>query len=157
MEKFETMVRKFVARSIDDPALREALIPDSRYGCRRGLVSDDFHPALNPPNVELIPVALQQVTPSGLLAANQRAIAMRTGFELQAALPFLTGSMDRVSSSRMPGEERMDSSSGDGRTRRCFSDNIRVCVAGVSMTPAVTSDREAAARSRQSPANPNRR
>jgi cyclohexanone monooxygenase len=74
MEQFETMVRKFIARSVNDPALREALVPDSRYGCRRGLVSDDFYPALNRPNVELIPAALQEVTPTGLVAANGRQI-----------------------------------------------------------------------------------
>ncbi len=74
MEQFENVVRKFIARSVDDPQLREALIPDSRYGCKRGLVSDDFYPALNRDNVELIPAGLQEVTPTGLVTADGRRI-----------------------------------------------------------------------------------
>jgi cation diffusion facilitator CzcD-associated flavoprotein CzcO len=74
MEQFENMVRKFIDETIDDPALREALVPDSRYGCRRGLVSDDFYPALNRDNVELIPEALAEVTENGLVTAGGRAL-----------------------------------------------------------------------------------
>lgn len=74
MEQFEGIVRKFIARTVSDPALREALVPDTRYGCKRGLVSDDFYPALNRSNVELVPAALREVTPTGLIAANGRHI-----------------------------------------------------------------------------------
>jgi cation diffusion facilitator CzcD-associated flavoprotein CzcO len=74
MEQFESIVRKFIARSVSDPRVREALVPDSRYGCKRGLVSDDFYPALNRPNVELVPSALREVTPTGLIVANGRQI-----------------------------------------------------------------------------------
>ncbi len=74
MDQFENMVRKYIARTIDDPHLREALIPDSRYGCKRGLVSDDFYPALNRDNVELIPAGLQEVTATGLVTADGRSV-----------------------------------------------------------------------------------
>jgi cyclohexanone monooxygenase len=75
MGQFERMVEKFINRTIDDPALREALLPDSRYGCKRGLVSDDFYPALNRDNVELIAEGLKEVTPNGIVTAGGRDIA----------------------------------------------------------------------------------
>ena len=74
MEQFENAVRRFIARSVDDPQLREALIPDSRYGCKRGLVSDDFYPTLNRDNVELIPSGLREVTATGPVTADGRQI-----------------------------------------------------------------------------------
>jgi cyclohexanone monooxygenase len=74
MDQFEKVVNKFIDRSVDDPAVREALRPDSRYGCRRGLVSDDFYPAFNRDNVELVPSALKEVTPTGVVTDDGRAI-----------------------------------------------------------------------------------
>ena len=74
MEQFEAMARKFIERSIKDPVLRAQLTPDTRYGCKRGLVSDDFYPALNRSNVELIASALKEVTPTGIVTADGRHI-----------------------------------------------------------------------------------
>jgi cation diffusion facilitator CzcD-associated flavoprotein CzcO len=74
MNQFENMVRKFIARSVDDPQLRAALIPDSRYGCKRGLVSDDFYPSLNRDNVQLVPCGLKEVTPSGIVTEEGQSI-----------------------------------------------------------------------------------
>jgi len=56
MNTFENLARKFIEQSISDPALRKAVTPDSRYGCKRPLVSDDFYPSLNRQNVCLKPV-----------------------------------------------------------------------------------------------------
>lgn len=74
MGQFEDMVKKFINRAIDDPKLREALVPDTRYGCKRGLVSDDFYPALNRDDVELIPEGLARVTASGIVTASGREV-----------------------------------------------------------------------------------
>lgn len=74
MGQFENRVKKFIDSSIDDPALRVALIPDTHYGCKRGLVSDDFYPALNRDNVELIPSGLKTVTPSGAVTDSGREL-----------------------------------------------------------------------------------
>lgn len=74
MHQFETMVRKFINRTISDPATREALIPNTSYGCLRGLVSDDFYPALTRDNVELVASGLQQVTPTGVVSSDGRSI-----------------------------------------------------------------------------------
>ena len=54
MGQFENMVHRFIKRTISDPQMQKALTPDTPYGCKRGLVSDDFYPALIRDNVELI-------------------------------------------------------------------------------------------------------
>ncbi len=74
MGQFENRVKKFIESSIDDPEVRAALVPDSRYGCKRGLVSDDFYPALNRDNVELIASGLQQVTATGAITESGREL-----------------------------------------------------------------------------------
>lgn len=74
MGQFEKMVRAHLEKTIDDPVLRAALTPQTRYGCKRGLVSDDFYPTLNQDHVELVPAALERVTPTGLVTADGREI-----------------------------------------------------------------------------------
>ena len=74
MGQFENVVRRYIKRTISDPALQEELIPDTHYGCQRGLISDDFYPALTRDNVELVASALQRVTPGGVITAHGRSI-----------------------------------------------------------------------------------
>jgi cyclohexanone monooxygenase len=74
MGQFENMVRKFIDRTTDDLQLRADLTPDSRYGCKRGLVSDGFYPALTQDNVQLIASGLQEVTPTGLITQDGTAV-----------------------------------------------------------------------------------
>lgn len=76
MGQFEGMVKKFIARSVDDQVLREALTPDTHYGCKRGLVSDEFYETLTRENVELVPSGLKEVTPQGIVTADGRAIEL---------------------------------------------------------------------------------
>jgi cation diffusion facilitator CzcD-associated flavoprotein CzcO len=72
--QFESRARKFIDRAIPDPALRAALTPTDPYGCKRGLVSDDFYPALLRDNVELIPEGLRAVRPAGVTTESGREI-----------------------------------------------------------------------------------
>lgn len=74
MGQFENVARRFIKRTISDPAMQRALVPDTPYGCQRGLVSDDFYPALMRDNVELITSGLQEVTPTGVITADGRRI-----------------------------------------------------------------------------------
>ena len=74
MDQFEGMVHDFLARTIDDPSLREALTPKTRYGCKRGLVSDEFYPTLTRDNVELVAEGLGAVTADGIVTASGRQI-----------------------------------------------------------------------------------
>ena len=87
MEQFEARARGFIESAIDDPALREAVTPNSHYGCKRGLVSDDFYPALNQDHVELVAEGLAEVRPRGITTASGReidcdVIAYCTGYRI---------------------------------------------------------------------------
>lgn len=73
-EQFENMVKNFIRKAVDDPALQEVLIPDTPYGCKRGLVSDDFYPALNRDNVDLVAEGLKEVTAKGIVTASGKTI-----------------------------------------------------------------------------------
>jgi cation diffusion facilitator CzcD-associated flavoprotein CzcO len=80
--------RQLVARLhglVADPALRDALIPDYPLGCKRGLLSDDYYPALLRPNVRVVTDPLQEELVDGLRTDRQRyaldAIVYATGFD----------------------------------------------------------------------------
>lgn len=60
-KKAEAIALRHLARRIKDPKMREALTPKYLLGCKRVLVSDDFYPALNRPNVELVTDAIAEV------------------------------------------------------------------------------------------------
>ncbi|NQY04344.1 MAG: NAD(P)/FAD-dependent oxidoreductase [Halieaceae bacterium] len=74
MQQFEKMALDYLHKEIHDPELRAALTPDSRYGCKRGLVSDDFYPALKRDNVSLIAEGLKEVTPTGIVTSSGEII-----------------------------------------------------------------------------------
>ena len=74
MRQFEWFAKRYLDRAIDDPVLREQLMPDTNYQCKRGLISDDFYPALCRDNVELIAAGLERVTETGIVTADGREI-----------------------------------------------------------------------------------
>ncbi|MFG1920851.1 flavin-containing monooxygenase [Cryptosporangium sp. NPDC048952] len=59
-------------RQVKDPDLREKLRPPFQIGCKRALLSDDWFPALQRPNVELVTAAAAEVTPQGVVDAAGR-------------------------------------------------------------------------------------
>ncbi len=78
-------------RGVKTPELRERLTPDYRLGCKRILFSNDFYPALDRPNVELVTDAIAEIRPETILTADGKerkadAIIFATGF---AATDFL--------------------------------------------------------------------
>jgi len=83
-ERVEEMGRKHVEAQISDPELRALVTPQSRFGCKRPLMSDGFYPALQQNNVTLIPEAAESVGPKGLRTV--------TGQEIEAdVLIYCTG------------------------------------------------------------------
>jgi cation diffusion facilitator CzcD-associated flavoprotein CzcO len=62
----ETMARRHLARQVPDPALRAKLTPDYRLGCKRILLSNDFYPALQRPNVDVVTAGIERVEPAGI-------------------------------------------------------------------------------------------
>jgi cation diffusion facilitator CzcD-associated flavoprotein CzcO len=59
-------------RQVRDRKLRDALRPSFSLGCKRALLSNDWFPALQRPNVELVTSAAASVGPTGLTDATGR-------------------------------------------------------------------------------------
>lgn len=83
----------FIAASIDDPALREAVTPDYPWGCKRPVLASTFYSALTLPHVELVPHAVTSVRPDGLVDDTGTfrpvdVLILSTGFQ---PTKFLTG------------------------------------------------------------------
>ncbi|WP_049575692.1 flavin-containing monooxygenase [Streptomyces sp. SBT349] len=87
MRALEGLARVHLRRSVRDPALRRALTPDYRIGCKRILLSNDWYPALQKPHVRLVAAGLREVRGSTLVAADGReaeadTIVFGTGFRV---------------------------------------------------------------------------
>ncbi|MBF6327648.1 flavin-containing monooxygenase [Nocardia transvalensis] len=53
-------------RQVPDAELRRKLTPDYAAGCKRGLFSNDYFPALAQPNVTVETAAIEAITPTGI-------------------------------------------------------------------------------------------
>ena len=70
IEKLRRAGLSNMRKSIDDPALIEALTPDYEPGCKRILVSDDYYPALAKDHVQLVPQGVSALTPDSVVAVD---------------------------------------------------------------------------------------
>ncbi len=85
------IARGHLEAQVADPVLRARLWPDYPIGCKRILISDDFYPALQRPNVELVTERIARIEPAGIRTADGRlheldVIIYATGFETTAFL-----------------------------------------------------------------------
>jgi len=80
-----------LGREIPDPGLRERLRPDFGIGCKRILISNDYHATLARPNVTLVTDRIDAVTEDGITTAAGRqrvdVIVFATGFR---TTPFIS-------------------------------------------------------------------
>ena len=81
----EWYARRFLRQQVADPVLREKLTPPYDIGCKRILISDDYLPALQQPNVSLVTDAIESITADGVVTAGgamHRAdvLVLSTGF-----------------------------------------------------------------------------
>jgi cyclohexanone monooxygenase len=72
-------------RAIHDPALRAALTPSFRLGCKRVLRSNTYYPALAADNVDLVTEPIVRIAPTGIVTADgdehlADVIVVATGF-----------------------------------------------------------------------------
>ena len=82
----ESKSRSFLEENISDPNLRLKLTPDYEIGCKRVLITNDFYPALDKPNVDLVASGVQEIRENSIVADNGSehevdAIIFATGFE----------------------------------------------------------------------------
>lgn len=57
-------------KQVPDPELRAKLTPDYAAGCKRGLFSNEYFPALAQPNVTVETTAIEAITPTGIRTAD---------------------------------------------------------------------------------------
>lgn len=90
----ERRSERHLRESVTDPVLREKLRPDFQLGCKRVLVSDDYWPSLERPNVELVTDPIVEIGEHSVRTRDGRehevdAIVAATGFDVQiTAAPF---------------------------------------------------------------------
>ena len=79
---------------VRDPALRAKLVPNYTIGCKRVLLSNDYHPALIQPNVQLDISGIAKIERDAVVTRDGRrhacdAIVLATGFQAaEAGTPF---------------------------------------------------------------------
>jgi cation diffusion facilitator CzcD-associated flavoprotein CzcO len=81
-----------IKKHITDPELQQKLTPNYRIGCKRVLVSNDYYPALNKANVDVITFGIQQVNENSITTVDGvirevDAIILGTGFHATDPMP----------------------------------------------------------------------
>ena len=66
----EKMMRRYVERTVSDPATRDLLIPDYRLGCKRVLMSNDYVKLFEQPHVTLHGHGISRLTPRGVVGGD---------------------------------------------------------------------------------------
>ncbi|MFI6215460.1 flavin-containing monooxygenase [Nocardia brasiliensis] len=64
------IAERHLHKQVTDPQLRAKLTPDYPIGCKRGLFSNDYYPALTRPNVQVETTAITEVVPEGVRTAD---------------------------------------------------------------------------------------
>ncbi len=87
----EWLGKRHIRQQVKDATLQERLTPKYAAGCKRILLSDDYYPSFNRPNVALESSAVKEVTETGVVTPDGRhvecdAIAWCTGFDVAAPL-----------------------------------------------------------------------
>ena len=85
MNAVEKIARRHMSSQISDPELLRKVTPDYTIGCKRILPSNDWYPALDQPNVELVTDAITEVKPHSVVTADGTerevdTIILGTGF-----------------------------------------------------------------------------
>ncbi|GII91124.1 flavin-containing monooxygenase [Sinosporangium siamense] len=91
MRRLTDMAGNHLERQVADPALRAKLTPDYTIGCKRVLIADDYYPALQRDNVELVTDDVTEIGERGVVDATARehevdAIVYATGFHVTGGL-----------------------------------------------------------------------
>ncbi len=66
----EKLALRNIRQGIADPELREKVTPTFAMGCKRILLSDDYYPALDADNCDVVTDPIQRVTERGIVTAD---------------------------------------------------------------------------------------
>ena len=85
-EAYTTIATNHLNAQVQDPALREKLTPNYPVGCRRILIADDYFPALQQDNVDLVTDRIASIDAKGATTSDGThrdfdILVFATGFE----------------------------------------------------------------------------
>lgn len=91
----EKLAKRYIRKTVKDPQVREAVTPDYSMGCKRILLSSDYYPALNKPNVDLRTSGVAEVREHSVVTGEGEeypvdAIIHGTGFHVTDAFEHLS-------------------------------------------------------------------
>ncbi|WP_020672085.1 flavin-containing monooxygenase [Amycolatopsis nigrescens] len=94
MRAAEGIAKRHMGKHIKDRELRRKLTPDYTMGCKRVLISNDYYPALNRDNVDVVTDGVAEVRAHSVLDTagvehEVDAIIYGTGFHVTDALEYL--------------------------------------------------------------------
>jgi cation diffusion facilitator CzcD-associated flavoprotein CzcO len=72
------LATKHIARQVRDPELRRKVTPDYAPGCKRILISNDYYPALQQSNCELVTDGIVEVRPHSVVTASGEELEVDT-------------------------------------------------------------------------------
>ncbi|HMV67736.1 MAG TPA: NAD(P)/FAD-dependent oxidoreductase [Myxococcota bacterium] len=86
-ERAERLLRRHIRAEVRDAAVAQALTPTYRLGCKRALLSNDWYPTFNRPNVRLVTSAIDHVERDGVVTVDGErhpadVLLLGTGFEV---------------------------------------------------------------------------
>ena len=87
MKAADRVARWHLKRQVSDDELRRKLTPGYVMGCKRILISDDYYPSLDQPNVDVETEGIERITARGIVTKDGRehevdTIIFGTGFEV---------------------------------------------------------------------------
>ncbi|MGW8649012.1 flavin-containing monooxygenase [Nocardia salmonicida] len=87
MKAFEALSRAKLQIEIRDPELRKKVTPNYRIGCKRMLISNEYYPALDRDNVDVITDGIAEVKPGSIVTKDGTereidALIVATGFHV---------------------------------------------------------------------------
>ncbi len=86
MAKLEAQCRQNLEENVHDNRLRGRLTPDYRVACKRLVMSDDFYPAIQRPNAELVTSGIERIEAAGVRTRDGNlheldVLVLATGFD----------------------------------------------------------------------------
>jgi cation diffusion facilitator CzcD-associated flavoprotein CzcO len=95
VERTQKMCDQYRRSTLKDAKLQESQLPDYPFGGKRMLISDDYFPALNRENVEVVLGGIDRVTENAIVTKDGRTIpadviVLATGFQSTSFLAPMT-------------------------------------------------------------------
>ncbi len=86
MKRIEDACQANLDDNVHDPELKAKLTPDYQVACKRLIMSDEFYPAIQKPNAELVTAGIERIEPGGVLTEDGRlheldVLVLATGFD----------------------------------------------------------------------------